>query len=66
MFQTSTWCARLAVAALALGPGLAASQVAPLCGTPGTPPCDLPEPGSWALVALALAVVGVVARSRRK
>lgn len=46
------------VAALA-----ALSPLAALAGTPSTP---IPEPGTWALVALAGAIGVVVARSKRK
>ena len=49
--------AKLAAALAALSPLLA------FAGTPGTP---IPEPGTWALVALAGAIGVVVARNKRK
>lgn len=39
------------------------SPLVALAGSPGTP---IPEPGTWALVALAGAIGVVVARNKRK
>ena len=41
----------------------ASSPLAALAGTPGTP---IPEPGTWALVALAGAIGVAISRSKRK
>lgn len=64
MRALSTLAARAVVAALSLAPTLAAAQAN--CGTPGTPPCPTPEPGSWPLVALALGVLVAVKFIKRK
>jgi PEP-CTERM motif len=49
------------VALVAMTPWLASAQC-----QPGQPNCDVPEPGSWALVALAVAVAGIVMHRRHK
>lgn len=64
MARLSTLVARAAAATLTLAPLLAQAQAN--CGTPGTPPCPTPEPGSWPLVALALGVLVAVKFIRRK
>lgn len=66
MRALSTLTARLTVAALAFIPALAGAQAAPGCGAAGTPPCPVPEPGSWPLAALALGVLVAVKFIRRK
>ena len=40
--------------------------LAPLTAFAGAPPTSVPEPGTWALVALAGAIGVVVARNKRK
>lgn len=66
MNALSTLAARVAAAGLTLIPALVDAQVAPNCGTPGTPPCPTPEPGSWPLVALALGMLVAVKFIKRK
>ena len=66
MRTLSNLSTRVAVAALAFVPLLAGAQAAPGCGVQGTPPCPLPEPGSWPLAALALGVLVAVKFIRRK
>ncbi|MBI3346278.1 MAG: hypothetical protein HY020_03585 [Burkholderiales bacterium] len=46
--------------ALTLLPLLGAAQTGANCGVAGTPPCPLPDPETWPLVALALGVLAVV------
>lgn len=54
--------ARLAAAATAT-----ATAMLPLAAMAGTPPVNnVPEPGTWALVALAGVIGVVVARNKRK
>lgn len=64
MARLHSLAARAAVAALTLAPVLASAQAN--CGSPGTPPCPTPEPGTWPLVALALGVLVAVKFIRRK
>lgn len=66
MTTLSTLTARVAVAGLAFIPMLAGAQAAPTCGVQGTPPCPLPEPATWPLVALALGVLVAAKFMRRK
>ena len=56
-----TAVARAAVALMALAPMWASAQC-----QPGQPGCTVPEPGTWALVGMALVVAVVVARKGRK
>ena len=42
-----------------------ASAFATVCGQLGAAPCDVPEPGSLGLVALAIAGVVLVARRKK-
>ncbi len=53
------WSLKAGVALAAMTPWLAWGQP---CG----PNCEVPEPGSWALVTLAAVVAGIVMHRRHK
>lgn len=55
------WSLKAGVALAAMTPWLAWGQC-----QPGTPNCEVPEPGSWALVTLAAVVAGIVMHRRHK
>ena len=59
--STRIAAARAAVALMALTPMWASAQC-----QPGTPGCPVPEPGTWALVGVALVAAIAVARKGRK
>ena len=53
------------IGAVAVFAVTAGNAFAAVCGVPGAPACNVPEPGSLALVTLAIAGVALVARKKK-